>query len=150
MTIHYLKGDALRPSVEGYKYIVHICNTKGGWGRGFVVALSHRWKKPEHDYKMRKSWPAGGFDVVPVEPEITVINMIAQEGIGNGDKCLVNFKALEDILTEVAVVAKARQASIHMPRIGCGLGGAKWTQIEPILKRTLVDQGLQVYVYDLP
>jgi hypothetical protein len=36
-----------------------------------------------------------------------------------------------------------------MPRIGCGLAGGKWEQIEPIIERTLADAGIHVNVYDL-
>lgn len=44
-TIQYLKGDATNPQVEGNKIITHICNDIGGWGKGFVLAISKRWKK---------------------------------------------------------------------------------------------------------
>jgi hypothetical protein len=35
-----------------------------------------------------------------------------------------------------------------MPRIGCGLAGGKWEQIEPIIERTLLNKNVEVYVYD--
>jgi hypothetical protein len=35
-----------------------------------------------------------------------------------------------------------------MPRIGCGLAGGKWEEIEPIIKETLVKAGLSITVYD--
>jgi O-acetyl-ADP-ribose deacetylase (regulator of RNase III) len=47
----------------------------------------------------------------------------------------------------VAARAKKAGASIHMPRIGCGLGGGTWDMIEPILLETC--EGLEVTVYDL-
>ena len=36
--------------------IVHVCNDIGGWGAGFVVAISRRWKAPEEAYR---KWHAG-------------------------------------------------------------------------------------------
>jgi hypothetical protein len=36
-----------------------------------------------------------------------------------------------------------------MPRIGCGLAGGQWSEIEPIIERTLLAAGVEVYVYDL-
>jgi hypothetical protein len=39
---------------------------------------------------------------------------------------------------------------IHMPRIGCGLAGGKWDQIEPLLEEHLARAGFDVRVYDLP
>lgn len=41
-TITYLKGDATNPQSEENKIIAHICNDIGGWGKGFVVAISKR------------------------------------------------------------------------------------------------------------
>lgn len=39
-------------------------------------------------------------------------------------------------------------ASIHMPRIGCGLTGGKWENIEPIILETLSKNNINIYVYD--
>jgi len=36
-----------------------------------------------------------------------------------------------------------------MPRIGCGLAGGKWEQIEPLIERHLAAAGAEVVVYDL-
>lgn len=47
----YLKGDATAPSYKGMKIIVHICNDVGAWGKGFVLAVSKRWKDPEIEYR---------------------------------------------------------------------------------------------------
>jgi hypothetical protein len=38
-------------------------------------------------------------------------------------------------------------ASVHLPRIGCGLAGGKWEKIEPLINKLLIDQGLNVFVY---
>lgn len=35
--IHYVKGDATCPMTPGTKIIAHICNDRGGWGKGFVL-----------------------------------------------------------------------------------------------------------------
>lgn len=45
--IEYIKADATLPQSEGTIIITHICNDIGGWGKGFVLALSKRWKAPE-------------------------------------------------------------------------------------------------------
>ena len=47
MTIQYLKGDATAPKTHGKKIIVHVCNDIGKWGKGFVLAISKRWKEPQ-------------------------------------------------------------------------------------------------------
>ena len=40
-------------------------------------------------------------------------------------------------------------ASDHMPRIGCGLAGGDWAEIEPMITETLCAAGIEVVVYDL-
>ena len=47
MEILYIKGDATAPIGSGVKVITHICNDIGGWGKGFVLALSKKWKMPK-------------------------------------------------------------------------------------------------------
>lgn len=46
--INYLKGDATNPEISGNKIIAHICNDVGGWGKGFVVAVSKGGKNPSY------------------------------------------------------------------------------------------------------
>ena len=49
--ITYLKGDATQPQAKGNRIIAHVCNDPGGWGKGFVVAVSKRWPEPEAAYR---------------------------------------------------------------------------------------------------
>lgn len=60
----------------------------------------------------------------------------------------IRYKAIEKALETLAKEALELNASIHMPRIGCGLAGGKWEQIEPIIVRTLLANDVEVYVYD--
>ena len=38
--------------------------------------------------------------------------------------------------------------SVHMPRIGCGLGGGKWEEVEPIIRTLLKYSNVFVYDFD--
>jgi len=155
--IEYVKGDATRPTTPGPKIIAHICNDVGGWGRGFVVAISKRWKEPEAKYREwyadRKSndFGLGAAQFVKVGDRFMVANMIAQHNIGRGSGGVppIRYDALRSCLDRVALAAEVCGASVHMPRIGCGLAGGSWSQIEPIIVETLCKAGIPVYVYDL-
>lgn len=151
--IIYLKQDATKPVGEGKKIIAHICNDVGGWGRGFVLAISKRWKEPENSYRKwyreKTNFELGQVQFVTVEDSILVANMIAQRDIKTNTKELpIRYDAAEKCLQTVAEKAKVLNASIHMPRIGCGLAGGKWEKIEPIIKQTLLEKEIEVYVYD--
>jgi O-acetyl-ADP-ribose deacetylase (regulator of RNase III) len=152
--IQYIKGDATSP--EGYenKIIVHVCNDIGGWGKGFVMAISKRWKEPEKQYrewfKSKNDFELGKVQFVQVEENLWVANLIGQHKINkdeNGD-APIRYNAIEEGLEAVSDFAKTNNASVHMPRIGCGLAGGKWEMIEPIILKTLSDQDIKVVVYD--
>jgi hypothetical protein len=40
-------------------------------------------------------------------------------------------------------------ATVHMPRIGCGLAGGTWDRIEPLIQNRLIAAGVHVTPYDL-
>lgn len=148
--ITYLKGDATDPKVDGPKIIAHVCNNKGGWGRGFVLALSVRWEEPEEAYRAwsRSGIRLGNIQTVEVGEGVWVVNMAAQNGYASrGNPVPLDYRALEDCLSQVNSVAVSMGASVHMPRIGCGLAGGKWGEVEKIIFRTLPE--VPVYVYDL-
>ena len=151
MKINYVKGDATKPVGEGNKIIVHICNDIGAWGAGFVLALSKRWKGPEQGYRYRNDpnkHKLGNVQYCAVENDIMVANMIAQHNIGpdSEDNPPIRYDALKKCLQDVNRVAQEIQASVHMPRIGCGLAGGDWSKVSKIVEETL--EHVNIYVYD--
>ena len=153
--IHYLKGDATSPQAKGNKIIAHICNDLGGWGKGFVLALSKRWKEPERQYRQwhraraKNDFALGAVQFVQVSSQITIANMIGQKGMKTGSKGPpIRYEAVDSSLAQVVSHAQEISASIHMPKIGCGLAGGKWEFIEPLILNHLEKTNMKVYVYD--
>jgi O-acetyl-ADP-ribose deacetylase (regulator of RNase III) len=145
--INYVVGDATRPIGDGKKIICHICNDIGAWGAGFVLALSKRWQYPEQFYRARQKYPLGHADILKVEDDIYVANMIAQHNIGPRSDGLppIRYTEVANALFTVNKVAEEMGASLHMPRIGCGLAGGEWSIIETIIKQFVT---VPVTVYD--
>jgi O-acetyl-ADP-ribose deacetylase (regulator of RNase III) len=151
--ITYLKGDATCPQAKGTKIICHVCNDVGGWGKGFVLALSKRWSEPEAEYR---AWYADGTDFalgavrfVQVDPYVWVANLIGQRGVRTGSSGPpVRYEAIAAGLAKVAEKARELGASVHMPRIGCGLAGGDWARVEPLVCQHLRAAGVAVTVYD--
>lgn len=184
-------GDATTPQVAGNKIVAHVCNDVGGWGSGFVVAVSRRWKEPESQYRKwarngmcsrvgcdkglelsqkyicvecnnsSSEWPTkhstlklgfklGSIQHVQVEPDVWVTNMVAQRGVRHDSSAdpAIRYDALDECLTGLVKKALELSASIHMPRIGCGLAGGSWDKIQPIIENRLIAAGIDVYVYD--
>ncbi|SEE03049.1 macro domain-containing protein [Streptomyces sp. Ag109_O5-10] len=153
--ITYVRGDATTPSGKGVKVIAHVCNDLGGWGKGFVLALSRRWPEPEKAYRAwhrdraNNDFGLGAVQLVQVERYIWVANMIGQRGTRTGSKGVpVRYEAIDTALAELADEVLDRGASVHMPRIGCGLAGGKWSRIEPVINERLVARRIPVTVYD--
>jgi O-acetyl-ADP-ribose deacetylase (regulator of RNase III) len=159
--ITYIDGDATNPTGDGHKLIIHCCNDIGGWGRGFVLALSNKWKEPEYWYRKwyeqraltsrldtNAHFRLGNIQYVPVEKDITVINMIGQKGIKpeNGISP-IRYDAIRSCLKKVAEFASAiENSTIHAPKFGAGLAGGDWSKIEVLINEEL--KAFSVTIYD--
>ncbi|MGW4550979.1 macro domain-containing protein [Streptomyces violaceorubidus] len=153
--IRYVRGDATAPSVKGVKVIAHVCNDVGGWGKGFVLAVSRRWPEPEAAYRAwhrdraSNDFGLGAVQFVRVEPYVWVANMIGQRGTRTRGKGVpVRYEAVGTALGVLADRAAELGASVHMPRIGCGLAGGEWSRVEPLIADRLARRGIPVTVYD--
>jgi O-acetyl-ADP-ribose deacetylase (regulator of RNase III) len=162
-------GDATDPQGTGPRIIAHIVNDQGRWGRGFVVAISKRDPVPEQLYR---NWFRNGsymqfepqlasvpFALGQIQltaytdtPEMYVANMVAQRGVRHyrSQPRATDYDALQTCLHRLAEEAARLGASVHMPRIGCGLGGGVWEEIEPLINDALATREVPVTVYDLP
>ncbi|MBV1850769.1 macro domain-containing protein [Catellatospora sp. NEAU-YM18] len=154
-TLSIIKGDATSPQAKGPKVVAHVCNDSGGWGKGFVLAVSRRWPEPERDFRAwhrqraANDFGLGAVRLVQVAPELWVANMVGQRGTRTGSNGPpIRYEAVERCLTTLAEHAVRLGASVHLPRIGCGLAGGKWPRIEPIIVRTLCARGVATTVYD--
>ncbi|MEV4681109.1 macro domain-containing protein [Streptomyces kurssanovii] len=153
--IRYVRGDATAPQAKGVKLIVHVCNDLGGWGKGFVLALSRRWPEPEAAYRRwhrgraGNDFALGAAQFVQVDPYVWVGNMVGQRGMRTGSKGVpVRYEAIDRALAAVGDKAVELGASVHMPRIGCGLAGGTWSRIEPLIAARLTARSIPVTVYD--
>ncbi len=165
--ITYIRGDATAASVKGVKVIAHVCNDIGGWGKGFVLAVSRRWPEPEKSYRAwhrdraSNDFGLGAAQFVQVEPYVWVANLVGQRGILprarirsrggtpiGGQGAPVRYEAIDAALERLGEKAVELDASVHMPRIGCGLAGGEWSRIEPLVHERLVRRGIEVTVYD--
>lgn len=156
--VSYIEGDATRPRADGNRIIAHVCNDVGGWGKGFVLALSRRSPEPERAYRQwyadrkQNDFGLGAVQLVSIAPDTWVANMIGQHGTaakGRTGIPAVRYEAIDRALMDVARHALTLAASVHMARIGCGLAGGTWVMIEPLISARLCEHDIAVSVYDL-
>ncbi|MFD4158828.1 macro domain-containing protein [Streptomyces hydrogenans] len=154
--IAYVRGDATAPRGKGIRIVAHVCNDLGGWGKGFVLAVSRRWPEPEaafrrwHRDRAANDFGLGAAQFVQVAPHLWVANLVGQRGIrtGRSTGVPVRYEAIDRALGHLADKAVELGASVHMPRIGCGLAGGRWERVEPLVRERLVERGIPVTVYD--
>ena len=168
-SLNYVEGDATEPGGDGKKVIAHSCNDGGAWGAGFVKALDAKWLRPGDVYWewSKNIFPAEGpgkyknitfklgmVMMVPVEEDIVVANIIGQGDSTGPDDPPVKYWAIESGFRLITGWLKEtpgwQDATVHMPRIGAVLGGGDWGKIEAIIKKEFCDNGVDVFVYDLP
>lgn len=152
--VNYIIGDATNPQTKGNKIIVHVCNDIGGWGKGFVMAISKRWEQPEQQYrqwfKSNDNFSLGQVQFVQVEEELWVANLIGQHKINKDENgnAPIRYEAILLGLEKVGQFAIDKNSTVHMPRIGCGLAGGTWDKIEPLISKSLLENEIETYVYD--
>jgi O-acetyl-ADP-ribose deacetylase (regulator of RNase III) len=152
MGISYVVGDATKPQGEGLMIVAHVCNDAGGFGSGFAGAVARCWPEVRNAYlkwhAKGEGFALGMVQLATVSDSLIVANMIAQHGYSRPGKPAINYLALRMCLSKVAKKAGEIGASIHAPRLGSGLAGGTWDQVEPIILETM--DGLEVTIYDLP
>jgi O-acetyl-ADP-ribose deacetylase (regulator of RNase III) len=75
--------------------------------------------------------------------------MIGQHGMRHGSGGPpVRYQAIEQCLRTLSDHALELRASVHMPRIGCGLAGGRWDRIEPLILAELCERDVSVTIYD--
>ncbi len=157
-SISYVAGDATRPRGRGSRLIAHVVNNQARrWARhSFAGQLAQTYP---HAAFLFSTWvlddPAHlrlgsvHFGAVP-DQDITVASMVAQYGYGPSDEMRLRYEALEACLRTVAEHAARLDASVHLPRIGTGQAGGRWSVVRELIDRTLCRHHVPVTVYTLP
>ncbi|MEU1866597.1 macro domain-containing protein [Streptomyces gardneri] len=167
LPIEFVDGDATAPQADGNKIIAHVSNDIGAWGAGIVRAISRRWPEPEREFRRwyrehaSTGYRLGAVQLVQVEPDLWVANMVGQHGIRTREGMRtesgtvpadsgppIRYDAVQECLHVLAEHAKELHASVHMPRIGCGLAGGTWDRVEPLITQALCARRIRTVVYD--
>lgn len=174
--LNYLVGNALAP-IEAETIIAQGNNSIGAWGAGFVLAVDKLSPVPRSMYtdwakngwfltndaacrpalkgKKRVPFMLGEIQLVKVEEAPNrkyIANMITQKGCGNFDHLIpLRYDSVRECFYRLAIAANTLGIlSVSMPRIGCGLAGGEWECVEELINDELIENGVNVDVYDLP
>ena len=155
--IQEVLGSATEPRGDGQRIVVHVVNDKtSNWGGGgFASAVRTAWPEVQRDFRdwverHRASYRLGAVRVSRVDDTLSVASVVAQHGYGPSATPRLRYAALRQGLAQVAAIARERGASVHMPRIGTGQAGGRWSIVRDIILESLIERGVPVTVYDLP
>jgi hypothetical protein len=155
-SIHYVKGDATERRNAEHRIIAQVVNDKTPmWGGGFALFLRRKWPKVQTNfYDWVSAEPTrlhlGNCHLSNVDDKTDVFSIISQKGYKTTLKPSIRYEALRSGLKELASAAIERNATVHMPRIGCGQAKGNWNIVSEMIKYFLCERGIRVTVYDLP
>jgi O-acetyl-ADP-ribose deacetylase (regulator of RNase III) len=149
MNVQYKKGDLLEATED---IIAHGCNCVGIMGAGVARVISDRWPVVFPAYS--KACNAGLFQLgtcqllqvsipFPVPTRGMRIAYVANLGTQHAPGPDFRLSALRTALDNL--VLRVGRERVAIPKIGAGLGGGNWHEIE----RVLFDTPLNFTVYVL-
>lgn len=154
--ITYLRGDATRPRGLGLRIICHVVNDKTPrWGGGFALVVRRGFPDVQQDFvswaeEHADQFTLGNSRLCSVDDTLAVFSMICQKGYGPSRTPRVRYAAMKTCLDQLGAIAVNSEASIHMPRIGCGQAGGAWHVVSELIDESLCSRGIPVTVYDPP
>jgi len=140
--ISYVSGDLFYAKTDA---IVQGCNTLGIMGRGIAAQFRTYYPDMFTDYKKRcdrKDFPVGSGYMYVNEKKPHIINLATQQA---------EVATLQYVNDSFAWLANSYKSlgleSVAMPRIGSGLGGLKWEQVEQKLYDNFKGKDLKIQVW---
>ncbi|KAK6180019.1 hypothetical protein SNE40_012242 [Patella caerulea] len=162
-SIKYVSGDVTHPIDTDNKHniIVHCADDSGRWGRGGLFsAIASRSPQPEKQYELAgkcQDLALGDCHLINIDDiegredgEDLLGLIIAQHRDKRNNLSGIKLSALRLGLEKIYVVAKAKKASVHLPRIGHDTPGFNWYGTERLINKILTSRGIPTYIYYFP
>jgi O-acetyl-ADP-ribose deacetylase (regulator of RNase III) len=152
----YVTGDVTQPRGSGTRIIAFNVNDKAlSWGKGVSRSVASKWPYTQEAFqqwvfKEKSALRLGNTFKVPISDNLWAFQLVCQHGYGPSPTSRIRYGALKSCLDGLAKFAAERNASVHIPRLGSGEGGAIWDIVSQIVDETLCRAGIPVTVYDLP
>jgi O-acetyl-ADP-ribose deacetylase (regulator of RNase III) len=148
MKILYTTGDLL-DSPE--RVIAHGCNTKGSFGAGIAKQIADRAPEVKAAYKAFAPYQLGCVQAVAASSlgNRLVYNLMTQVWPGRDAR----LSAISVAFTNMANSLPHAYDRMGIPRIGCGIGGLHWDQVQGYITMGIENSDrpdLTIVVYDLP
>jgi O-acetyl-ADP-ribose deacetylase (regulator of RNase III) len=141
--INYVTGDLFDPA-HNFDAVAHGCNCAGAMGGGIARVFGERYPEMRDNYATACRRDVYGLkpgDIYPWifnqsedEPFLVVYNLMTQ--LNPGSDARIN--AIRTSVRKMLIHAH-KQGYVHigLPRIGAGIGGLKWDDVEDAIEWSL-------------
>jgi hypothetical protein len=155
MPIEYVRGDVLKANAD---IIAHGVNCRGGFGKGIAGQIAKLYPHVRESYLAKhrtEGWKLGDVQYVLVRDTWMFANCATQDEYwspGDASRVYVDYPAIKTVMQKLLLKAKPPYGSprppcrVAMPKIGSGLAGGDWTQIETITNEVFQEVPIQVYI----
>ncbi len=154
--IEYKQGDLFAVPFDKPTLVPHIVNSIGAWGSGFVLSINKYSERPRLAYRdwynSNDNFQLGEIQAVKIpQKNVTVVNMIAQKGIGDNEFGVspIRYESLCECLFRLCKLATENNYVIRAPMFGSNLAGGNWKIVEQIILEVFDDSNIEFTVYRL-
>lgn len=147
--MQYIKGNIL-DITEGL--VGHGCNLAGGYASGVAGAIARKYPIAKDEYKMHFSeCSLGDVQYVQVTDALIIVNCMTQQSYGRDPSVVyADLEAINICLIKIANYCIHHEiSSVHIPRIGAGLGNLDWFNIEKLIVAIEHDFNIEFIVHSL-
>lgn len=141
-----ITGDLLTLELPA---IGHGCNTAGSMAGGIARQVQKRWPELYAEYAQRcrtGQFPLGSFHAFDVGHKL-VYNLATQVRPGADARLDAVEAAVAAALSDLA---ERGIAVLGLPRLGAGIGGLPWPDVEATLRRLSMDSPVHLLVVTQP
>ena len=147
MGIVYVSGNILEAKTE---VITNAVNCVGVMGAGLAKQFKDKYPEMFKDYReacrYKELFPGQihVYKIHSTSPPFYIFNFPTKKDWRNPSKIEYIEKGLN---TMRKVLSTTNIKSISIPKLGCGLGGLKWSDVNLLIKKYLVDLNIEIRVY---
>lgn len=155
MSIRYVTGDLF--TTPGLDAIAHGCNCDGVMGAGVAREIAKRWRDLAATYAANcrrgafRLGDAWRWDLVPPSLGLRAIyNLATQPHPGPCASLYAIETAVRAMDDECRRYPQLGIRTVGLPRIGAGIGGLAWADVDASLRRIAAHSCVELVVVSLP
>ena len=134
---------------EDLKALAHGCNCAGAMGKGIAVGFKERYPQM---YKLYQSFCKAGavpgevFPYYDRDTDVVIYNLMTQRHWTTP----ATIEAIEQsVRTMMEMLQDIQIKTVGIPKIGCGLGGLDWKDVQPLLEKISEEYKVTIVVVSL-